>query len=175
MHKLFIGIDPGKSGFITVYDSDSNDHVFAPMPKIGENIDVKGLADLFGIISHSGIIVHAVIEDVHAIYGSSASSTFTFGYVTGLLEMALVSNNIPFTKIQPKTWQKQMWQGVSLQQKSSTTGKTMVTNTKVMSITAAKRLFPNIDLRRTSACRVPDDNKVDSLLICEYCYKNFKR
>jgi len=175
MHKLFIGIDPGKSGVITIYDSDTRDHAFAPMPKIGEAIDVKGLAELFEVIKSSGDIEHAVIEDVHAIFGSSAKSTFTFGYVTGLLEMALVANNIPFTKVQPKTWQKQMWQGVSIQKKPSSTGATMVNDTKLMSITAAKRLFPNIDLRRTKACKIPDDNKVDSLLICEYCYKNFKR
>jgi hypothetical protein len=33
---------------------------------------------------------------------------------------------------------------------------------------AAKRLFPNIDFRRTTKCKNLDDNKVDATLMCEY-------
>ena len=46
-------------------------------------------------------------------------------------------------------------------------------NKKVMSILAAQRLFPNHDLRRTEACKKPDDNLVDSLLIAEYGRRHY--
>ena len=41
-------------------------------------------------------------------------------------------------------------------------------NTKATSINAAKRLFPELDFRRTNRCNNIDDNKVDATLICEY-------
>ena len=41
-------------------------------------------------------------------------------------------------------------------------------NTKATSINAAKRLFPELDFRRTEKCDNIDDNKVDATLICEY-------
>ena len=43
-----------------------------------------------------------------------------------------------------------------------------VVNTKQTSINAAKRLFPTIDLRKTTKCKNIDDNKCDSLLLSEY-------
>ena len=39
---------------------------------------------------------------------------------------------------------------------------------KPTSINAARRLFPNIDLRKNERCKKIDDNKVDSLLMAEY-------
>ena len=174
MNNLYIGIDPGKTGFITVLNSDTEELIFHPMPKIGEEIDSQGLDKIFKSMKGSGRIVHACTELVHAIYGASAKSTFEFGYVNGLIEMVLVSNDIPFTKIQPKKWQAQMWVGVPLQRKLVSTEKTMVNDTKSMSEMAAKRLLPNVDFRRTERSRKCDDNKVDATLICLFCYKNFK-
>jgi hypothetical protein len=117
--------------------------------------------------------IHAAYEDIHSIFGASAKSTFAFGYVAGLIEMALVASSIPYTKVAPKTWQKQMWQGVPIQTNPSSTGKTQVNDTKSFSLVAAKRLFPNMDFRRNDRCKVADDNKVDSVLIAEYCRRNF--
>lgn len=42
-----------------------------------------------------------------------------------------------------------------------------------MSEIAVKRLFPDMDLRRTVKCTVFDDNKIDSILMCEYARRNF--
>lgn len=41
-------------------------------------------------------------------------------------------------------------------------------NTKATSFNASRRLFPNVDLRRSEKCKNLDDNKSDSLLIAEY-------
>lgn len=173
---ICIGIDPGKTGFISIFDRSENQWIHHEIPKLGKEIDVRALDAIFcnlGRFVSIGVRVHAIIENVHAIYGVSANSTFDFGYTTGLLEMALVTNNIPFTKVAPKAWQKQMWEGVPLQKKSSSTGKTQVNDTKNISLIAAKRLFPNMDFRRTAKCSTPDHNKVDSILMAEYCRRNF--
>ena len=172
-YKCRIGIDPGKNGGIFIYDNlyAPNSYQFYQIPLIGKEFDTKGLSNIFGNINR--MRTHAVIEDVHSIFGASAGATFDFGFGCGLLEGILVSHGIPYTKVQPKKWQAEMFEGIPLQQKSSSTGKTVQKDTKRMAEMAAKRLFPNIDLRATEKCKKSHDGKVDALLICEYCRRNF--
>lgn len=172
--KVWMGIDPGKDGFISVLDSKGC-HFFQEMPKIGGQVDIKRLSDYIDCFAQSTLFckVHVVIEDVHAIFGASSKSTFTFGYITGIIEALLVANNISYTKVTPKAWQKEMWQGIPIQTKPSSTGKTKVNDTKSMSLQAATRLFPKIDLRKNLSCHVPCEDKVDSLLLAEYCRRKF--
>lgn len=175
--KTRIGIDPGKQGFLAVYTlfNDNEDLNFYPIPLIGKEIDIYQLNRIFqGFLDSTPINdIYCVIENVHAIYGSSAEATFSFGFCCGILESLLVAHNIPYTKVAPKKWQKEMWEGIPLQQKSSSTGKTQVTDTKLMSLLAAKRIFPNVDLRESVRCKKPNDGKVDALLMMEYCKRNF--
>jgi hypothetical protein len=64
---------------------------------------------------------------------------------------------IPFTTVTPGKWQKFICEAVD-----------KAANPKQMHYNAARRLFPNMDFRRSERCKVYDDNKVDSTLICEY-------
>lgn len=175
MRKIYCGVDIGNSGFITTLDDDKWSHY--EMPKIGKFVDVNALNKIFEELSsirrfhECTIIVGA--EDLHAIFGSSSKSTFSFGYICGVTEGLIVANRLPFTKIKPKEWQKVMWQGIPIQKKPSSTGRTFVNDTKLMSLMAAKRLFPEMDFRRNERCKVPDDNKVDSILITEYLRRNY--
>jgi len=171
MGKTFVGIDPGKDGYICI--NYGGEFEFHPIPKIGKEFDILELATIIGHISHLGD-VHCTLEDVHAIFGSAAGSTFTFGFGCGLIEGMLVMAGIPYTKIQPKKWQKQMFEGVAVQMMKQSTGKTMVVDTKSMAEISAKRLFPAVDLRDTPRCRTSHDGKVDALLMCEYSKRNFK-
>jgi hypothetical protein len=172
-NRLYIGIDPGKQGYITTCFND--ELTFYAIPMIGKKVyDVKELANIFAFINKADTKIYCVLEDVHAKYGSSAGSTFEFGFGLGLIEGLLAANGIPYSKIQPKKWQKQMFEGVKELSKPSSTGKTMVTDTKAMALIAAKRMFPDVDLRDTKRCTTPHDGKVDSLLMCEYCKRNFK-
>jgi hypothetical protein len=166
-----IGIDPGKNGFICKYVSniDYESFKYDQIPLINKEVDLHTLNDILDI-DHIAAKnnVHCVIEDVHAIFGSAAKATFNFGYVVGVLEALLVSHNIPYTKVKPKEWQKEMWQGIPLQKKPN--GRT---DTKAMSLLAAKRLFPNEDLTATERSVKPHDGKVDALLLAEYCRRKF--
>ena len=176
-NKLRIGIDPGKSSYLCTCVND-NEFKFYQFPLIGKETDLHGINCIFREIDISFYDrVHAAIENVHAIFGSSANNTFEFGYIVGALEAFLIAYNIPFTKVNPKDWQKEMWVGVPIQKKSSKSGKTMVNDTKSISEMAAKRLFPEIDLRddsrKTERAQKTDHNKVDSLLLTEYCRRKF--
>ena len=48
-----------------------------------------------------------MIEDVHALRGSSAKGTFTFGINLGFWEGILTTFNIKWIKISPKEWQQE--------------------------------------------------------------------
>lgn len=170
-NHIFIGIDPGKNGGIFMYDKTADEYTFYSIPLIGKEYDIKALSKIF-LTSKNAT---AVIEDVHAIFGSSSGATFDFGFGCGLLEAILVCSEIPYTKVQPKKWQAEMLEGIPLQTKISSTGKTVQKDTKRMAEMAAKRLFPNIDLRASERCTKVHDGKVDALLICEYCCRKFNK
>lgn len=157
-----IGVDPGKEGFITIMKETGIQHF--PMPKIGKEVDLHGLAELMvkileGCDENNTIVV---IEDVHALHNSSAASTWNFGFVCGVLRMSFVMCGLPIVLVTPKKWQKEMYEGIKIDP-----------NKKVMSVMAAKRLFPSQDLRRTPNCKKPDDNLTDSLLIAEYGRRHY--
>lgn len=165
MGRVYLGIDPGSKGFITLM-SDEGVEFFSI-----EDNDFYKLGDILHDIKERYSDVICVMEEVHAIFGSSAKGTFNFGEVNGLLKGLLIANKIPYHLIQPKIWQKEIWDNkdmVYLYKISKDGKKKKVVNTKPTSFNAAKRLFPNVDFRKTTRCKKDDDNKIDSLLICEY-------
>lgn len=160
-----IGIDPGKNGFICIITDDYIS--YAPIPLINKEVDLHALEQEF-LLWDGENDVHCVIEDVHAIFGSAAKATFNFGWIVGVLEAMLVSHGIPYTKVKPKEWQKEMFNGIPIQKKPN--GRN---DTKAMSFLAAKRLFPNEDLTATERSTKLHDGKSDALLMAEYCKRRF--
>lgn len=167
-NRVYLGIDVGERGFLTL--NIGNEFEFY---SIKDN-DYYQLGDILKNIKEQHPNVICIMESIHAIWGSSAKSTFSFGEINGLLKGLLIANKIPYHLVPPKTWQKVMWDNkdmvvsykpVTIRGKQ--TAKKEI-NTKQTSFNAAKRMFPNVDLRRTERCKNFDDNKVDSILICEY-------
>lgn len=169
MEKTYIGIDPGAVGFITAMFPNGNFEFYS----IEENDDLD-LNRILKSIKERSWMVSAVIEDVHAIFGCSAKSTFAFGEIKGILKGLLVANEIPYTLVQPKIWQGEIWNNQDMIVSYRTVKrddkeiKQKVVDTKSTSINAARRLFPSIDLRKNDRCKKIDDNKVDSLLMAEF-------
>lgn len=168
MSRVYIGIDPGSKGFITLANGGSFSFFSI------EDNDFYKLGDILKDIKETFQDVVCVIEDVHAIFGSSAKSTFSFGEINGVLKGLLIANKIPYHLVQPKKWQSEIWEFNDLEVtykdiviKGKPTKKKEV-NTKKTSMNAAKRIFPNVDFRKNERCKKPDDNKIDSLLIAEY-------
>jgi hypothetical protein len=89
MDRVYIGIDPGEKGFITVMN-DNSMLFFSIKDNDFYRIDdfLKEMKEL-----HPNIV--CIMEEVHAIFGSAAKSTFTFGEINGLLKGLLISNKIP--------------------------------------------------------------------------------
>lgn len=163
----YIGIDPGSKGFISVLreNGERKFHAIAD----GDMLDLATF--LQTEIELGKPHVHCIMEEVHAIFGSSAKATFAFGEINGYLKGILTALGCPYTLIQPKLWQKEIWQNqdmVYVSKVNKNGDSKRVVDTKNTSYNAARRLFPEVDLRKTEKCKKYDDNKVDSILITEY-------
>jgi hypothetical protein len=141
-----IGIDPGTNGGIA-WITDGKLCV-EKMPDT--------LQDLWGLIQDIRAAASpplgvgetnamAYIEQVHSSPQMGVKSAFTFGNGFGHLEMALTAAGIPFARIRPQVWQKELG--------CMTKGDKNVTKRK------AQELFPSIKATHATS---------DALLIAHY-------
>lgn len=163
-----MSIDPGSKGFICTQIDGVFKHYSI------EDNDLYQLSEIMAEIRSKYDNLVCVIEDVHSIFGSSAKSTFNFGFNKGYLIGLLAANKIPYILVQPKEWQKVVWNNADMvvtykqiKIKDKMVSKKVV-DTKATSINAAKRLFPTIDFRKSERAKNIDDNKVDATLMSEY-------
>lgn len=173
--KVWIGIDPGKSGGIVLIDERNLISKWV-MPKIGDDIDIHQLHKTLSSFQDYNVTI--ILEEVHSIYGTSAGSNFTFGFVCGAIEAIVISQHYKLIKVQPKIWQKEIWQTSEVEYKAPKKAKPgaedkkpsnrKVVDTKLTSLKACKRLFPYVDLRGSERSKVPHDGITDALLIAEY-------
>jgi len=168
-------------------------------PMIGNEYDMQGMLEIFRIFRHD---CHIVIEDVKALQKPMQAGNWSLSQGKTILEMCCVALELSYTLVHSKTWQKEIWQGVKIQQQP--TGKKLKSGapkmkvlTKETTLLAIKKLFPSVDLRvdmeakyyaDTSANRKlgragqevprkaekPDDGVCDALAMAEYCRRKFK-
>lgn len=156
MSKIYIGIDPGSKGYCTIIGGYSVEFIpFEDTPWISTANRLRSIVEETECF--------AVLEDVHAVYGSSASATFSFGENKGIIQGILTALKIPYAMIAPKEWQKEIWINSDKVYKE---GKKI--DTKKTSFNSAHRIFPDIDLRKNTRCTKEHDGKCDSLLIAEF-------
>lgn len=96
-----------------------------------------------------------MIEDVHAIFGSSAKSTFNFGFNVGILHGIIRTLNLPLDLVQPKAWQKHA--GVMAK------GKLIKNEVKDI----GQRIYPGAQVFGPKGGLL--DGRSDALLIASYC------
>jgi crossover junction endodeoxyribonuclease RuvC len=165
----FVGIDIGKGGAISLIRDDGYIESYVTPTLPNGDIDVNSMYVILAGMHHVKMVV---VERVHAIFGSSASSTFEFGRSAGIVEGIVCVSRLPYTMVAPKEWQKEMWSGIAKVKKS---GKNS-TDTKATSLVAVKRLFPNANLLDKSKPRSQKvhDGVVDSILMAEYARRIWK-
>jgi hypothetical protein len=141
-----IGIDPGVNGAIAWINDDK--------PCVEKMPDT--LQDLWGLIQDIRAAASpplgvgetnamAYIEQVHSSPQMGVKSAFTFGNGFGHLEMALTAAGIPFTRIRPQVWQKELG--------------CLTKGDKNVSKRKAQELFPSMKVTHATA---------DALLIAKY-------
>ena len=168
--KYYIGVDPGLAGATVIIDE--NRKVFTlknPIDAEGE-IEVQKIVDFIKPILENDVYVF--IEDIHALFGSGAKSTFEFGRALGIIQGMFKTLGLKFEKIQPKQWQKQMFADIEVIKKLNK-GK-FKTDTKAMALDVVKKIYPEVNLLPTKRCKKPSDGIVDAILIAEYGRLNCK-
>jgi len=96
---VVVGIDPGAKGSLCLLDTTSKHITF-----LSTYVSPALIYDWLNAYSP----IHMIgMEDVHAIYGTSAGSNFKFGFNVGLLHGIIECTRIGMDLIQPKVWQKE--------------------------------------------------------------------
>lgn len=108
--KYFLGIDPGLSGALALYDLNTGELNTGPMPTLKAGTGSKRVIDEASIAkiidNWSNNIIKVVIEKVHAMPKQGVTSTFNFGMGYGLVKGIIVANFIPIEYVTPQKWKK---------------------------------------------------------------------
>ena len=112
---LVLGIDPGTSGALAVYDTQTRALVgeVYDMPiwyqTVGKRkrkrVDALAIADLMDEFEVMGCEL-IVMEAVGGRGGESGSAAFAFGYGVGILYMAAFYSGIVLETVPPQTWKQ---------------------------------------------------------------------
>lgn len=108
------------------------------------------------------------VEEVHAVYGSSATATFSFGRESGRILGILQALELEFIMVPPQEWQKTV---CNMPERPYNRGKSPSERTKINrehkkalkieSCRAAHEAFPELDTKYDGVC--------DSVNIARYC------
>ena len=145
---IYIGIDPGaKGGYAVIENGYARAYPWDDDLFVSDMNGVKSLAQ----IENKGIV--AAVEKVGAVHGNGIVSTFTFGKNAGYIEGVLRALGISYQLVPPATWKRSF---------------SLIGKDKRASIEVCRKLFPDVDLKRTDRCKTESDGKAESLLICEW-------
>ena len=143
----YIGIDPGKSGALAVIFEDGR--------KIAVPYDEEEYVNILHYLQ--GQMCCCCLERVGAMPGQGVVSMFNFGQNFGFIQGALRAMGIPFELVTPQRWKKEFG----------------ITRDKNLAIDVARRLFPEVDLRKTERSTKAHDGKAEALLMAEYARRKF--
>ena len=139
--KYIIGVDAGKSGAISIYNTQDESMIFFKMPETP--------LDIFQILEPYSEDSFAFLEKVGGRPMNGGSRAFNFGKLYGYMEMSLIAWKIPYETITAIKWQK-IYQ--------LTPGK-CYTEHKNLLKTKAQQLFPELKITLWNC---------DAILLMEY-------
>lgn len=140
---IYIGIDPGKDGAMAVIARDRIGMIPFDIAEYKNALDgLMGYGDGF----------RCCLERVNAMPGQGVTSMFKFGENFGFIQGLLTAYSIPYELVTPKKWKREF----------------QITGDKNSSIAVCKRLFPEVNLRKTDRCRTDHDGMAEALLMAEY-------
>lgn len=146
--KHYIGIDPGKSGGIAIYDMKNMMAYKMPQkPK-----------DLYNLLLPYANTSKVICEFVHSMPRDGVKGAFSFGENFGMIKSVLdiIECNVEYHS--PQKWQKSL----GLKKTAAQTKQEWKNQLKQ----EAKNLYPEAYVIL---------NTSDSILISHYCYKNYAR
>ena len=148
----YLGIDFGKKGGFALLDDQGRIIEKSPMPihiatKDIDLYEVEALMIKWRALTKDSK-VKVLGEKLHAIFGSSAKATFSFGSDYGLLKGYVFNYFKPVNLVRAVDWQKYVWKTLEItpiKKEGSTRN-----DTKAMALEAIKKLYPEEDFKATN-------------------------
>ncbi len=187
MGSSYGGIDPGKTGAIVFIEGDGKIYSAENVPLADGDyiIDV-----MYAILQRAKLqaghkCAQIALEHVHATHMGGKSSNFDFGRGRGIWEALLCASGISFIQVEPKAWQKEVWQKGDIEYKEppgpaveNQKKENRKIDTKLTSFRCATRLAPVydfIDHGKSGRGNRVNDGIVDAYLIAEYCRRHARK
>lgn len=110
----FVGVDPGASGAFALYDPANKALEVFDMPVNVTIVNgrkrtaVDGSAVGRWFDSNLARMRCVIVEDVHAMPKQGVTSSFSFGFSTGLVRGVICANLLPYIIVSPNRWKKEM-------------------------------------------------------------------
>jgi hypothetical protein len=162
---IFLGVDPGLHGAMVALRAHGNRAEIVPTPiltapKGRDQYDLAEIADKLRAWKQQaggdGLMLTIERQQPMPLEKGGTIANYNRGRSLAVFESMAVALAIPYQLVLPRVWQAQMLEG------------TQGDDTKQRSIIAAKRLFPEVSLRRTERSRKDDDGISDAILLAEY-------
>ena len=149
-----LGIDPGLSGALAIFDLCTRDVEVFDMPVTDGKVDPAKLAAIVDMCKTRGPVV-AAIELVSSMPRQKGS--FNFGVSAGILQGVLGALGVPFSMVQPAQWKGAcgLRRGVNETQAQN----------KTRARELAMKLWPE---QADSFKRVRDDGRAESCLLARH-------
>lgn len=105
---IIIGIDPGASGAVVIYDTvtDSFQYILMPTMEVGKATRVNGAAIAEFLHPVLQTKPKVFIEKVGAMPKQGVTAMFSFGHSTGVVDGVCSALGLPITLITPQAWKK---------------------------------------------------------------------
>ena len=151
MVKVWVGIDPGKTGALAILieGMDKDGGISAEVWDFEEVLDGIGrLGFLNGIYP-----CHALIEKQQSFHKQGVVSSFKLGENYGWWQGILQGIEVAYEIVTPAKWKKEMFDGMPRSE-----------DKKAMSLGLARRLFPKM---KDTLKRKKDHDRAEALLLAE--------
>lgn len=151
---IIVGIDPGFTGGIALYNTELKDVQIFDMPiqrvMNKRQVHAKELTKILRTVAPR--ISHVAIENVHAMPEQGVSSTFKFGFNAGILHGVCHALELSVLPIAPSVWK----------------GALSLSKKKRESLDLANKLFPG---HKESFKLLKHDGRAEAALIAHYADK----
>ena len=163
MGNLYVGVDLGKKGGITVINERKEIvfcNVMPIIPGKKPDYDRNEIATFFKNIMGEHKVFCVLEKNVIIPMKNSAVAIASMAYCRGIFEGIFATLEIPYQVVSPKQWQEEILRGLDR------------SDTKQAGILYCQRAYPNEDFRASERCKNIHDGKTDSLCMALYAWKN---
>lgn len=167
-NKYSIGIDIGSQGAISIQGNGK--FALHKMPLKDKQVDFKQVFKLLNYFKPNNC--HICFEDVKNMFGSQRGTyaTWSLAEQTGTLQGILIALKLPYTKIHPRTWQKEMFAGIETKKTKETES---LADSKLLAYFSFLHHFPKLDIPKGPRGKILDGH-IDASLLMRYCQRRFK-